>query len=400
MEDKPIIKHTKSNKNKDMLIVDNKYKMHFIKNLKKDIKLYRCEKYKRDKCPAYIKINGDDLKEYNNDHNHNPDEIKIQNESIRKEIKNNIINSPDPFTIKLPRLYKAVSADKGIRGPTFNSIKSSLYNNINKILPPEIKSFDDIPDNSIYYKTFENEDFLYFKNNKIVFFQSPSLAKIHLKYGDIVFCDGTFYSSPSIAYQLFITRVYDETKNLYYTTSFSLLKGKSKMDYILVFEKLNENINKYLNIGEKYSINELHTDFEIQIGGACRTIFPNAIIKYCIWHLKRSIIQKKNKLCNEVINNNDNLYIFYNMINNLYLCHPDYVVIVFNKIKEQSNNETFNKFLEYFENTFIKKYNVKNWNYFNNFRHITNNACESYNAKLNSLFEKKPTYFKLVYELR
>ena len=88
------------------------------------------------------------------------------------------------------------------------------------------------------------------------------------------------------------------------------------------------------------------------------------------------------------------------MINNLYLCHPDYVVIVFNKIKEQSNNETFNKFLEYFENTFIKKYNVKNWNYFNNFRHITNNACESYNAKLNSLFEKKPTYFKLVYELR
>ena len=43
------------------------------------------------------------------------------------------------------------------------------------------------------------------------------------------------------------------------------------------------------------------------------------------------------------------------MINNLYLCHPDYVVIVFNKIEEQSNNESFNKFLEYFENTFIKK---------------------------------------------
>ena len=80
------------------------------------------------------------------------------------------------------RLYKAVSADKGIRGPAFNSIKSGLNNNINKILPPEIKSFDDIPDNSIYSKTFENEDFVYFKNNKIVFFQSTSLTKIHLEY--------------------------------------------------------------------------------------------------------------------------------------------------------------------------------------------------------------------------
>ena len=69
----------------------------------------------------------------------------------------------------MPRLYKAVSADKGIRGPAFNSIKSGLNNNINKILPPEIKSFDDIPDNSIYYKTLENEEFLYFKNNKIFF---------------------------------------------------------------------------------------------------------------------------------------------------------------------------------------------------------------------------------------
>ena len=45
-------------------------------------------------------------------------------------------------------------------------------------------------------------------------------------------------------------------------------------------------------------------------------------------------------------------------------------------------------------------YNIKNWNYFNNFRHITNNACESYNAKINNLFQKKPTYFKLIYELR
>ncbi len=31
---------------------------------------------------------------------------------------------------------------------------------------------------------------------------------------------------------------------------------------------------------------------------------------------------------------------------------------------------------------------------------MTNNACESYNAKLNNLFQKKPTFLKLLYELR
>ena len=231
-------------------------------------------------------------------------------------------------------------------------------------------------------------------------FQSPNLAKIHIKYGSTVFCDATFYSCPSIAYQLFITRVYDETKNVYYTTSFTLMRGKTKEDYETVFRKLNENLTQNLDIDEEYEIKELHSDFEIQIGEACRMVYPNVEIKYCIWHMKRALMNKMNSLCKHEIEENDNLLILYHMVNNLYLCHPDYVKIVFNKIKEKSLNENFNKYLKYFEDTYIKLYNIKRWNYFDNYRHVTNNAVESYNAKLNNLFQKKPTYFKLIYELR
>ena len=53
------------------------------------------------------------------------------------------------------------------------------------------------------------------------------------------------------------------------------------------------------------------------------------------------------------------------MCNRLYLCHPDYVKIVFDKNKEKSNNENFNKFLKYYEDEFIKLFNYKRWNYFN-----------------------------------
>lgn len=54
---------------------------------------------------------------------------------------------------------------------------------------------------------------------------------MHVKFGTTVLCDATFYSCPSIAYQLYITRVYEEIKNVYYNTSFTLMKGKAKEDY-------------------------------------------------------------------------------------------------------------------------------------------------------------------------
>ena len=111
-------------------------------------------------------------------------------------------------------------------------------------------------------------------------------------------------------------------------------------------------------------------------------IYPNVQIKYCIWHMKRALINKMNSLCKREIEEDDDLLILYNMINNLYLCHPDYVKIVFDKIKENSDNENFDKFLKYFDDNYIKIYKINNWNYYNNFRHITNNACESYNAKI------------------
>ena len=270
-------------------------------------------------------------------HNHSPKEQKIKKDEIRKEIKSEIKSSRDLFSIKIPKLYKSFSVDKGIRGPSFDSIKSGLYKEINKNFPNDVQSFETIPEESIYYKTLDNQDFLAFKNDKILIFQSPNLAKIQIKYGNPVFCDATFYSCPALAYQLFITRVYDSTKNVYYTTFFTIMKGKSKSDYELVFRHLNENINKYIDFDEEYYINELHTDFEIQIGEACRKIYPNVQIKYCIWHMKRSLINKMNSLCKNDIEGDDNLLILFNMVNNLYLCHPDYVKIVFNKIKENSN---------------------------------------------------------------
>lgn len=121
------------------------------------------------------------------------------------------------------------------------------------------------------------------------------MTKIHLKYGSKIFCDATFKTCPSFVYQLFITRVYDIVKNSYYTTPFTLMNGKTKEDYYLVFRKLNEHISHFLEIGELYELEEIHMDFEIRIGEACRMVYPEVNIKYFIWHMKRALNLKKMK---------------------------------------------------------------------------------------------------------
>ena len=88
------------------------------------------------------------------------------------------------------------------------------------------------------------------------------------------------------------------------------------------------------------------------------------------------------------------------MLCNLYLFPIDYVLKIFNKIKNNSENEKFDDFIKYYEDYYIKLFDYKRWNYFDNPRHTANNSCESYNHKINGLFKVKPTFFKLVYELR
>ena len=45
-------------------------------------------------------------------------------------------------------------------------------------------------------------------------------------------------------------------------------------------------------------------------------------------------------------------------------------------------------------------YKIRYWNYYHNIDHITNNASESYNKYLKKLFVKKPTFYKLIYEIQ
>ena len=60
------------------------------------------------------------------------------------------------------------------------------------------------------------------------------------------------------------------------------MNKKQENDYFKIFNILDENIKKYLDIGEIYYVEEIHTDFELAIGQACKKLYPNLKIKFCI----------------------------------------------------------------------------------------------------------------------
>ncbi|ORY76750.1 hypothetical protein LY90DRAFT_501614 [Neocallimastix californiae] len=220
----------------------------------------------------------------------------------------------------------------GLICPEYSTIRSQIIRNINKQFPPNIKSFDDIPIESEYFKTKRNENFMIFKNTDLIIFQSPFQAYLFSNYHKNIFADGTFYAAPKFSYQLFITRTYVGEFNMFYTTSISILKNKKQSTYETLFKEIKKNANKFRSNTLITTIN-FHCDFE------------------------QEFVKKK-----------------------------------------KYNN--FLQFLEYFNKNYLLKYNVNNWNYYENIEHLTNNASESYNSYLNNIFPNKPLFYKLIYILK
>ncbi|KAG4092293.1 hypothetical protein H8356DRAFT_1429595 [Neocallimastix lanati (nom. inval.)] len=327
MEDNIEIEICETNRRNEQIIINKKHKFNFSFQRKDKSKIYRCTEYKTlNKCKSLIILN--DKKEvlkYESLHNHLEKEIDVFISVAKHKIKEEIKKNSIPMDIKPKHIFNAVSQEMGLICPEYSTIRSQIIRNINKQFLPNIKSFDDIPIESKYYKTKRNENFVIFKNTDLIIFQSPFQAYLFSNYHKNIFADGTFYAAPKFSYQLFITRTYVGEFNMFYTTSISILKNKKQSTYETLFKEIKKNANKFRSNTLITTIN-FHCDFE--------QVFPNINIKYCVWHYKRSLEKQKNILCyHEVKNNND--------------------------------------------------YNVNNWNYYENIEHLTNNASESCNKEEN-----------------
>ncbi|ORY13115.1 hypothetical protein LY90DRAFT_518234 [Neocallimastix californiae] len=330
---------SETNRGKEQIIIDRKFKYNFSKLKKDNTKIYRCTEYKTlNKCKSFIILNDNkEVLNYDSSHNHPGNEINASKSLIKHKIKDEIKKSLIPSDIKSKRIFDKISQEIGYICPEYKTIKSQITRYKNKQLFPNVKTFDEVPNVSEYYKTIRGEYFMIFKNSNIIIFQSPFQAKLFMENKHI-FADGTFLIAPTNSYQVFITRTYVTELNCFYTTSILLMTKKNKLCYKEV--KDHNILNTYYK----------------------------AISNLCFINIE---------------------YIpdIFNKIKNTCM-------------RYKSTCSQFLNFLDYFEKTFLNIYNIKYWNYYNNIDHITNNASESYNSYLKILFVKKPSFYKLIYTIQ
>ncbi|KAG4091534.1 hypothetical protein H8356DRAFT_952454 [Neocallimastix lanati (nom. inval.)] len=231
-----------TNKGNEQIIINNKHKFNFSFQRKDKSKIYRCTEYKTlNKCKSLIILNNKkEVLKYESLHNHLEKEIDVSISVAKHKIKEEIKKNSIPMDIKPKHIFNAVSQEIGLICPEYSTIRSQIIRNINKQFPPNIKSFDDIPIESKYYKTKRNENFMIFKNTDLIIFQSPFQAYLFSNYHKNIFADGTFYAAPKFSYRLFITRTYVGEFNMFYTTSISILNNKKQSTYETLFKLIKK----------------------------------------------------------------------------------------------------------------------------------------------------------------
>ena len=117
--------YTTSTKLNPFLLVEDSYLFNLKRHNKDNSDNYTCKEYKTNKqCKAFIKIRNKEKIDFSNDHNHDINQIKIVHEETRKKIQTEIKNSSDPFSIKIPKIIKSNSANKGIKWAFFHKYKN------------------------------------------------------------------------------------------------------------------------------------------------------------------------------------------------------------------------------------------------------------------------------------
>ncbi|ORX64099.1 hypothetical protein BCR32DRAFT_287330 [Anaeromyces robustus] len=172
MEEIEKIEFSETNRGKKQLIINKKYKFNFSLKKKDNSKVYRCTKYKTvNKYKSFIILNDkNEILKYESFHNHLEKEFDASLSLIKHKIKEEIRKSTIPMDLKPRRIYNEVSQNVGFICPEYDTIRSQILRNINKQIHTDITTFDEIPNESIYYKTERGEDFMIFKNPNIVTF--------------------------------------------------------------------------------------------------------------------------------------------------------------------------------------------------------------------------------------
>ncbi|KAK3913130.1 PKS-NRPS hybrid synthetase [Frankliniella fusca] len=226
--------------------------------------------------------------------------------------------------------------------------------------------------------------------------------------------DGTFETSPDIFAQ--ILTIHGEYREHMLPLVYALLPDKLETSYTRVLEAIKDVcVQKHLRRPDPATV---IMDFEKGMNNAVATVFPDAELRLCLFHLKQSAFRKIQNLGLAVQyrdEEDDTVRTAFQQILGVAFVPVDDVEEAFHQAKENIPDE-MKPFSKYFEETYVlgrvvrgrrraaARYPPYLWNQHLAARHNeprTNNATEAWHNRFQKMIDKShPTIFNLVKEFQ
>jgi len=244
--------------------------------------LWRCTK---NNCSASITVsNNDVILRMNEVHNHFVEANEVKILELRHKLKKQAQSTSTPIDRIVELGYSDMITENRIidsvaKLPTIRTLKNTVSKQRRKIRPPLPKHIRHLPSPlpTLYTLTKHNSNFLLFDGElggqRGLIFASENdiryLANRKFWYGD-----GTFYTSPSIFYQIYSIHAFDE--GLSTPCVFALLPNKSEATYHDLFSIL---INKIMQISNIIQLESITIDFELAVKNVFYKSFPHVKVR-------------------------------------------------------------------------------------------------------------------------
>ena len=159
-----------------------------------------------------------------------------------------------------------------------------------KQTPTQPTTLDDIRLHGKWTETVTGDRLLLFDdseqtNRMTVFTTSENLTA--LSAAKIFYCDGTFYTCPSMFHQIYSIHIMiDGTMT---PVVYALLPGESQFVSTRFFTLLKEHMSR-LNLS--FTPTRAFADFKVAVHNAIRQVIPGIIIKGCFFHFTQCVWKK------------------------------------------------------------------------------------------------------------
>jgi hypothetical protein len=404
----------KSKRGNELLVYNGFLFRKNHKHIEKTI--WRCIEYDSTKCPGRCHTEKDKVILSTDNHNHIQDPADIEKRKVVQNIKNSATSTQNS-TSQILAESLVISPSVSVKLPKIKVLKRTIQRQRQKAnkAPENLENLEHLIIPREYTLTMKGEEFLLYdsgqSNDRILLFSTKFNLDI-LSQAQHWFADGTFKVVPKLFGQLYT--IHGVKYNNVIPSVFILMPDKSQNSYERAFEAL-KNLQNNLNPSS------IMTDFEQSSINAFKKSFPGIYNRGCFFHFTQNIWRKIQKIpeIRKKYSSDSDYSMSIRKIPALAFVPIQDIVTAFEELIEMDffvkNSNTLEKLIEYFEDNYIGRIQLRNrrkapkyahniWNCYDSVTNglaKTNNSVEGWYRRFHSLVAADhPSIWKFISGLK